>query len=124
MNKKKHQSNFFRILYAVISTILFLRVMYLRGELPIPKEDGLFIQLFGYFIVFPGLIIMAWLWDKKIAYQFLMKDTDSTKNNIKKVPIKYETYLFLGTLIFFVIMVFFIVTSFIFPVPTTYHYGR
>ena len=110
------KKSFWRLLYAVISTILNLRVHYLRGEIPVPEEDGLFGQIFMYFVVYPLLIILAWFWGHRDAYKTF---TAEYKN-----PISYETYLTIGTVFFFVLMMLFIVISFIFPVPATYHYGR
>jgi len=113
----KHiQESFWRLLYALISSILYLRTHYLRGEIPVPDEDGLLGKIFMYFVIYPLFIIIAWIWGKRKSYDDLMVHY--------KNPISYEAYLTLGTVFFFILMLFFITTSFIFPVPTTYHYGR
>ena len=113
---KNIRKKFWRLLYATICTVLFLRTEYLRGEIPIPAEDGIFIQIFGYFIVMPFFIIIAWFWDNKRLYHAFTEEYSK--------PISYQTYLTIGTVFLFILMLFFITTSFIFPVPTTYHYGR
>ena len=110
------RKKFWRLLYAVIISILNVRVQYLRGEIPIPQEDGILLQIFGYLIAIPFFLIVAWFWDEKYIYNYMV-------SNMSR-PLSYETYLILGTGLFFLLAVFFITTSFIFPVPTTYHYGR
>ncbi len=112
---KVTRGKFWRVLYATIATLLRVRTEYLRGEIPIPAEDGIFLQIFGYFVII-FFIAIAWLWDDKRIYYMLIEDA--------KKPISYNMYLNIGTIFFFLLMIFYIFTSFIFPVPTTYHYGR
>ena len=109
------REKFWRVLYATIATLLRVRTEYLRGEIPIPSSDGIFIQIFGTLFIF-FFVVVAWFWDNKRIYLKLIEDA--------KKPISYKTYLNMGTIYFFLLMMFYIFTSFIFPVPTTYHYGR
>lgn len=111
----KHQ-RYWRLLFALVSTILWLWVEYLRGEFPIPNEHNLLMKIFGYFIVYPYFIVMAWFWDNKYIYNGISSSF--------KYQISYKTYLRIGFLFSFFFMIFFIVTTFIFPVSTEYHYGR
>ncbi len=113
---KKEKGKFLRLFYALVSTILILRTEYLRGEIPIPDNDGIFLKIFGYIIGYPALLIIAWFWGNKKIYYAISEGCTNQKN--------YDKYLFAGTILFFLLMLFFIVTTFIFPVPVTYHYGR
>ncbi|CUV65144.1 membrane hypothetical protein [Sulfurovum sp. enrichment culture clone C5] len=88
----KHQRNW-RLLFATISTLLFLRVQYLRGEFPVPDEYSLLMKIFVYFIVCPLFIIIAWFSDNKYIYNDISSGF--------KHPISYQAYLRIGFLFLF-----------------------
>ncbi len=113
---KKEKGKSWRLFYAFISTILILRTEYLRGEIPIPDNDGIFLQIFGYAIAYPALIVIAWFWGNKRIYYAISEGCTNPKN--------YNKYLSIGTIFFFLLMLFFVITTFIFPVSVTHHYGR
>jgi len=113
---KKEKGKYWRLFYASISTVLILHTEYLRGEIPIPDSDGIFLKIFGYTIAYPALLIIAWFWGNKKIYNAISEGCRNPKN--------YDKYLSFGTILLFLLMIFFIVTTFIFPVSTAYHYGR
>jgi hypothetical protein len=105
---KKIKQNFWRFFYASICTILQLHDYYLRGELPIPEEYGILVQIFVYCLAFPLFMIIAWFWDSRKIYN------ECTKEYLN--PISYETYLFIGTVFLFLFAVYYIAGSFLIPI--------
>ena len=92
-----------QVVFALVAQIMFLKIMYERGDIPVTNEYGsTSLIVLSYLLVLPGFLWTVLMWNKWF-YHELFKNS-----NINKI-ITYEIFQKGWTFVMFITMMVFII---------------